>query len=342
MKKFLIVKTSSLGDIVQCYPVVAYLKKKFPDSQIDWMVEKPFAELITAHPDITRTIEVQTKRWRRSPLSRQTRHEFGEFKSQLRTLDYDLIIELQGNTKSGFLGFQAKGKVRLGFGRKTVAEFPNLLFTNKRINPPEGQNIREDYLAIVKTYFHDTLPFEYEGIKLVSDFDPNLYLSNEQKNILVCPGAHWINKQLPLKTMTDFLKGIPSGQFLLVWGNEKEREFVEQIQKEIPNSQIIPRLPLPELQNLMSAVDLVITMDSLPLHLAGTTSTPTYSIFGPSLAEKYRPLGSQHHSFQGPCPYHQKFKKRCPKLRSCRTGACIRCLDPEEMINDFLTSSSPK
>ena len=106
MNKFLIVKTSSLGDIVHTYPVVSYLREKFPDAQIDWIVEKPFSKLVSAHPHIHRTIEVQTKKWRRSLFSKETLQEFRAFKHKLST--YDLILDLQGNMKSGFYGCQAK------------------------------------------------------------------------------------------------------------------------------------------------------------------------------------------------------------------------------------------
>lgn len=327
LKRFLIVKTSSLGDIVHSFPVVSYLKAKFPDCLIDWIVEKPFAELVEAHPDINQIYKVETKKWRRSPLSSLTLREFRHYRQQIRSADYDLILDLQGNLKSGFLGFQAKGNIRLGFGRKTVPELPNLLFTNSRIDPPPGKNIREDYLCLIKTHMGDDAPFEFQGVRLRSSFKSDKYLSSG-KNVMVCPGAHWANKQLPVNTLIEFLKNFNDCSILVIWGSEKERDIATQIQREVSSSCVIPRLPLPDLQNLMSDVDLVIAMDSLPLHLAGTTTTPTYSFFGPTQAEKYRPPGTNHRSYQGACPYGEMFEKRCPKLKTCPTGACLRELYP--------------
>jgi len=321
LNKFLIIKTSSLGDIIHTYPVVSYLKQKFPSSTIDWIAEKPCIQLVSAHPEVSQAIEVNTKKWRKSPLSKQTRQEFANFKSQLST--YDLIIDLQGNLKSGFLGFQAKGEIRLGFARRSVPEWPNLLFTNVRFNPTPRRNIRQDYLSIVLQFFQDKEDYFPPSIKLQSSFDPTPYLS-KKKNLLVCPSANWENKKLSHKTLLLFLKQQTETQILLIHGSEQEKKQVDSLARELPNARVVPKLIFPDLQKLMDSVDEILAMDSFPLHLAGTTSTPTLSIFGPSSAEKYRPLGSQHRSIQGLCPYGITFEKRCPKLRTCKTGACIK------------------
>jgi heptosyltransferase-1 len=69
--------------------------------------------------------------------------------------------------------------------------------------------------------------------------------------------------------------------------------------------------------------------------LAGSTSTPTYSIFGASSAQKYKPIGTCHKAFQGECPYGKTFEKRCDILRTCKTGACIKQLQGEQLFNHF-------
>jgi heptosyltransferase-1 len=82
-------------------------------------------------------------------------------------------------------------------------------------------------------------------------------------------------------------------------------------------------------------MDCVIAMDSAALHLCGTTLTPSFSVFGPSAASIYKPLGSQHTHVQGFCPYKQEFIQRCPLLRTCKTGACIKNLQAEELFQHF-------
>ena len=97
-------------------------------------------------------------------------------------------------------------------------------------------------------------------------------------------------------------------------------------------STLLPKMTLPVWQRLMCEMDLICTVDSSALHLAATTNTPTYSFFGPSSSSIYKPVGDSHNSIQGPCPYGKTFAKRCPALRSCKTGACLKGLKIKELF----------
>ncbi|TXI35962.1 MAG: lipopolysaccharide heptosyltransferase I [Nitrosomonas sp.] len=333
--KVLIVKTSSLGDVVHTFPVVAYLKQRHKDITIDWVVESACASLPEAHPDINQVHRVDIKRWRRDLLQRNTWREIAALKKKLSEGQYDVVFDLQGNTKSAMITALVPCPVKVGFDRHAVPEWPNLLATNRRFSLLAGQNIRFDYLHIVRSYFNDDTPFTDSGVilkvdevnkNIVADILATPMLQGRQK-VLVCPGSIWRNKCLPTEPLLELLRKAQNQHqcgYLMAWGNDSEKAEVERLANALPNSIVIPRLPLPALQNLMCGVDLVVAMDSLPLHLAATTSTPTYSFFGPSSAEKYKPEGSQHRSFQGVCPYGRSFDKRCPILRTCRTGACLR------------------
>lgn len=320
--RFLIVKASSLGDIIHAFSALAFLKNAFPDAQIDWVVEKRFAEIIEAHPDIDRAICMDSKRWRRAQLG-----SFGAFRRALRKYEYDYVFDLQGNIKSAVATFLARSKHKIGFGRKTVSEWPNLLVTNWRVNPPPGKNIRDDYLALVKRPF-DEIAYEPRAVVLQANetLDTNA-------NVMVCPGAAWTSKCLSTETLIDFCQRLQRAyhyRFLWVWGTSEERVICQSLKSHIPDSTIATKLSLPALQNLMAKMELVIAMDSLPLHLAGLTGTRTFSIFGPSSENKYRPPGN-HQSIQGPCPFNVTFEKRCPRLRRC-PAPCIKALTGSELF----------
>jgi heptosyltransferase-1 len=348
MQHILIVKMSSLGDIIHAFPVLQYLKHREPQFEIDWVVEQPFAELVQAHPLVHHVHHVQTKQWRSHLLKRITWQEINQFRQELRKKDYDLILDLQGNMKSGFVTALASGGVKVGFDYASVPEWPNLLATNQRYRPPSGQNIREDYLFLAQRAMEDHTPYEAAtGIQLslpeqektrLQPIVDHLQQKRELK-ILVCPGSNWTNKQLPKEALQSFLRAILkqwSAYFLLVWGNPTEKAVAEELAAALSQqSLVVDRLSLPALQNLMAQVDLVLAMDSLPLHLAGTTSTPTYSIFGASSAQKYQPIGKHHQAFQGSCPYGKTFEKRCAILRTCKTGACIKELQGQQLFEHF-------
>lgn len=342
--KFLIVKTSALGDVIHTFPVISYLRKKFPDCTIDWVVENEGAAIVRAHPDIDRTLCVKTRQWRRGPFTAQNWKEVLAFRHDLHQRTYDCVFDLQGNVKSGLITFQARSKAKVGFGWQSLPEWPNFFSTNKRFNPTKGQNIREEYLSLVKQYFNDNdTAFEPSGIQLKipkehQELIDNILLQAHapgRPKVMVCPGSAWPNKQMAEDALGDFLNKLQEAEnciYLFVWGSPAEKEFVTKLQQQLGSGLIVDRLTLPALQNLMFKVDKVVAMDSLPLHLAGTTNTPTFSVFGASSSKKYKPHGTQHRAFQGTCPYGRTFDKRCNILRTCKTGACIRGLSGSQVF----------
>lgn len=334
--KILIVKMSALGDIIHLFPTVEFLKQQMPEATIDWVVEASFADLLETHPLVDRLVKIDTKRWRKAPLKGETWKASVQFKRELQNSHYDLLFDFQGNCKSAIVTALAKADRKVGFSRAALPEWPNLLATNERYLPPRGKNIRSDYFFLAKSACQALdvkmplgtveLQMSSKQKKEVENLLLTPVLQGKQK-VLVCPGAAWKNKQLELEDLSQLLKKLGESAFLFAWGSDEELAVAQRLQKRFPDSIVIPKLPLPLLQGVMAEVDLVVAMDSLPLHLAGTTKTPTYSFFGPSNAEKYRPLGSHHFSIQGSCPYGITFEKRCPRLRSCPTGACLKELN---------------
>ena len=347
MKQILIVKMSSLGDLIHTFPILPYLKQNHPQCKIDWVVERPFAELIQAHPLVSNVLCVQTKKWRSQPINKAHWEEIISFRKDLRKKKYDLVLDLQGNFKSGLVTATARSSFKIGFGYATVPEWPNILTTHKRVNPPLGGNIRDDYLFIAQSALGSFNSSQNLGVKLKLTLEETNQFLHILKNIqtfdglkvIVCPGSNWPNKQLSQETLRAFLQCFNKklkAHFLFLWGDKNEKKMAEELLSVFPHqSSVLDKVSLPILQNLMASVDLVVAMDSLPLHLAGTTTTPTYSLFGPSSAHKYKPIGNHHEAFQGSCPYGQVFNKRCDLLRTCKTGACIKSLEGQQLFTHF-------
>lgn len=321
--KILLVKTSSLGDIIQTFPTLVYLRSLFPDAEIDWVVEQRCAELLFACPLLNRVLPIESKKW--GPFT----PEYKKWRETLREKKYDVAFDLQGNCKSGAIMAHVRSHDKVGFGKKTVAEWPNLLFTSKRFNPPPGKNIREDYLALIRYHFQgknqvdQLLPFDFRLTPLEEQTLAQLFAEPVQPT-LVSPFSAWPNKCLSQETLCSVLKKLNRGPYWFIWGSPKEREKAIQLGGHFQNSRVLEKLSLPLLQHVMAKAQLLIAMDSLPLHLCATTLTPTISFFGPSSALKYAPQGAHHQTYQGECPYGETFEKRCPKLRTCPTGACIQ------------------
>lgn len=333
--RILIVKTSSLGDIIQAFCVLKDLHRRFPTAQIDWAVEAPFSPIVAAHPRIDRAI----------PLHIKENRSFWKDLKALRERKYDLIFDLQGNCKSGLITWLARGKLKVGYSFRSVREWPNILATHLRFTVSREQNIRLYYLGLLEKTFQTVSDLDVEGV--VFKVEPReqekiaaiLNQLPPSYKVMVCPGSKWVNKQLHPETLLSFLQKIEeakSASFLLIWGDAEEKALCEQLKTHLRHSIVVDKLPLPTWQNLMAQVDLVLAVDSSALHLCGTTATPSFSIFGPTSPHVFKPIGPQHIAFQGTCPYGRTFVKQCPLLRSCPTGACIRHLSAADLFTHFL------
>lgn len=347
--KILIVKTSSLGDVIHSFGVLDYLKRRSSVTQIDWVVEQSCYSLIESHPLVDNTIIIDTKKWRSDFSLKEKIVHFWQVRKKLRATHYDLVFDLQGNTKSGFITFLASATHKIGFGWRSVPEILNFFVTNMHYSLSPNNNIRSDYLSLVKNYFGDSSNEDtcYGKINLEIDEDQQLSLYkmlthqnlHAKKLVLVCYGSRWENKQLSTPSLVDFLHRFAADDdvaFIFTWADSNEQKIAINLHNHFcDNSIIAEKMSLPMLQHLMGRVDLVVAMDSLPLHLCGTTDTPSFSVFGPSSAQKYQPQGPQHHCLQGKCPEGITFDKRCARLRSCETGACLKNITGEQLYNAF-------
>lgn len=334
--RILIVKTSSLGDIIQSLPVVTFLLKKFPQAKVDWVVEKSFKELLEAHPNIHQVIPVKVRTWKKNLIKH--RQAIKNVITSLRENHYDLLIDLQGNIKSGIITKLAYAKEKIGTTFSSASEWPNAFFLTHRYALNKKKPIALQYLSVVQNHFKAQPDiFEIDLSLEISSEDEGWIASllKEGKKIMVCPGSRWENKKLSLPIWIELLKKEREKDlchFYFAWGSEKEKQEGASLHSQFPNvSTLLPKMSLPIWQRLMSKMDLIYTVDSSALHLAATTRTPTFSFFGPSAAAIYQPPGKDHQSFQGSCPYGKTFIKRCPALRTCKTGACLKNLSLEEI-----------
>lgn len=335
--KILLVKTSSLGDIIQTLPVVSFLKEKYPKAEIDWVVEKPFREILEAHPDIHTVIPVEMRIWRKNLIKHR-----GAIRLAIKTLrskNYDLLFDLQGNIKSALITKCSYAKEKVGTTFKSAPEWPNALVLTRRYSLDKKAPISLQYLSIAQQHFSlKPYPIKTSLILTITP-EESIWLHSELKGehrIMICPGSHWENKKLSLPTWIELLKELlqrKKTHFYFVWGSPKEEQEALALHAQFPfRSTVLPRMHLPLWQNFMSHMDAIYTVDSSALHFAATTAVPTFSFFGPSTAAVYKPPQNTHQAFQGTCPYGKTFTKRCPALRTCKTGACLKEVSPKNLL----------
>ena len=284
----LILRTSSLGDLLQTFPVIHYLKsKKF---SIDWVVEKRFAALIKCHPDVDNTMEINSRRW---PLGlfTQVKH--------VRQKKYDYLFDFQGNCKSGLITLFARSEKKIGWTLATAPEWPNAFVTNERYPYLRHICATQAYQRLATCTFNDSKLISYPGTILKADHPIN---GISEDALMICPASRWPNKQLRLETWQRLLDQTDR-PLIISFGTLAEKKLAESLAKN-RSAIVLGDLPFDAWQALMRHVAGVVCVDSSALHLCATTQTPSFSVFGPSNAKVYKPLGNQHTAFAAPCPYN--------------------------------------
>ena len=337
----LIVKTSAIGDVVQTFPVVEYLKTVQGVARIGWVVEKAAASLVRAHPLVDTTIEIDTRAIRSFFPTADFFREIRRQRALIREEAWDMLFDLQGNMKSGAATWFARAEAKVGYGVRSAPEWPNVLVTNKRFDPEPDLPIRESYLSVVKEAFADERPFVPKGVELRLTEAEKKTFAHELARWpvstpvwIVAGGSAWPNKMCRAETMAQvlrYLKDAYGPYFIFVAGTGEELRTAGFLAKEfLQSSHVLFRPDLPVLQRIIGRATAVLAVDSLILHLAGTTPTPMFGFFGPSHAYRYAPPGSGH--FQGRCPKNVPFEHRCPHLRTCESGACLKEVDVDDLI----------
>lgn len=338
----MIVKLSSLGDIIHTYPSSSFLKERFPDAKITWLVEKRFEWAVKPLPHIQRVLSIDLKKMRKQLFSKETWKDFFALAGDLRKESFDLIFDFQGNCKSGLFTKLAKGKEKIGFDFATCREWPNALSTTRRYRIDKDLPPIERSLLLLKEHLgskKDEIYATYLAPEQVEIEKIDLLTSKMKKPlVLLCPHSAWDQKKYSvdrwIETFSALQEEIPF-ELIVIYGSEKEKIESESICETLDFAKAIGELSIAGLQYLMRKASLVIGVDSGALHLAASALIPTFSLFGPTSQNIYQPKGSLHSSIQGKCPFDRLFERRCSHVKGCKESPCMKMLDPKQVVEEL-------
>ena len=276
--RILLVKTSSLGDVIHNLPVASDLRRSFPEARIDWCVEEAFADIPRLHPAVGEIIPVAIRRWRKSMRQSATWREISEFKRRIGKTRYDAILDTQGLIKSGLISSQAKGH-RYGFASEVARESLAARFYDETfIIPPNAHAVeRNRGLCAAAFKTPSDLPLDY-GI--VAPYIELPWLSTGRLAVLLTATsrddklwdeANWMQvaQALVNRGLTPVF---PSG-------NARERQRVERLAAAVPGAIVAPALNLNELASLIARAALAIGVDTGLAHLAAALKVPTIALY---------------------------------------------------------------
>lgn len=336
--KILIIKTSSLGDVIHALPVLDYLRQVSAGIEIDWVVEESFLPVIEHNPHLARIHVIRTKKWRKTPFSPETRQDLKLLYTALRERPYDLVFDIQGNLKSGLIAWLSGADTRIGFSRDVLQEKANSLFTTRKI-PFRAcdRNVTDRYLRVVSVLFgRDYRDMDISGTIVSSPEDESAadrYMAGLPDGLVFVfqVGTTWKTKLWHPQGWIELARRItaryPGSTILINWGSPDEKALAEQIAGEVGSSvQLLPWLRIRELIPVLRRVDLLIGGDTGPLYLAAAVGTPTVSYYRATSAAAYAPRGDLHRAVQAQMSCAGCGRTSCDKDAVCRASISVEAL----------------
>lgn len=314
MKRVLIVKTSSLGDIIHTLPAINDASLAIPGIKFDWVVEENFSDIPSLNDQVDQIISVSVRKWRKNIFKFWNSKDHLELKRKLRLYRYDAIIDAQGLIKSAWLSRQADGDI-YGFDKTSARESIASIFYQYRISVPK------DIHAVERTriLFSKSLGYQLNS----STGSYNLSISPENnKYVILMHGTTWPSKHWPEESWIALSCLLAKADYkvALLWGNNQEKACAERIAK-ISGAEILPKMTLTEIVSLLTKASGSISVDTGLGHLSSALGIPTLGIFGstnPLLTGLYGP-NQKNLLSDFPCLC---MSKKCPfslkKDRSCR------------------------
>ncbi len=306
VRRILIVKPSSLGDIFHTFPAIACLRELFPQAEFDWMVHPAFADALDYSP---------------APVSRKIlfrRQELGRIKTflpaacelirELRMYPYDYIFDFQGLFRSALFARTARGRV-VGFARprEMMARwfYNHWSLVNLRLHA-----VRRNQL-LVERFFHTgfinttcTLPSNPDNRESLSSKLERSNVSLNDMLIGISPGARWPSKMFPpelfAKVISHTAELLPQARFVIM-GAPADQKVAEQIRQLANLPQVVSlagATNLGELVELVNNCRAVLANDSGPVHIAAAAKIPVVCFYGPTNPNLTGPFGDMHTVFQ--------------------------------------------
>ena len=283
--KILIVRVSSLGDVVHNMPMVADILRHHPGAVIDWVVEESYVDLVRLNSGVRKIIPFALRRWRKSLFSAGIRAEMRSFHAALREEAYDIIFDTQGLFKTGLVMRMARlasGGKRVGLangtedsGYESISRIFHTMSVPVGLRTHAVERARVVAAAALDYMIDTAADFNLNSPALLPAWMPiepfAVFFHGTARATKQWPAEHWIR-------IARFLAERGT-QVLLPWGNAQEYRAAQELTANMPNAVVLPKLPMMEAVLLAQRAALVIGVDTGLTHIAAAYNRPTIELY---------------------------------------------------------------
>ena len=280
--KILLVRVSSLGDVLHNLPMVAVILRHHPGAIIDWVVEEGYVSLVRLQPQVRKIIPWALRRWRKSLGKKETRAEIAAFFRTLRAEEYDYVFDTQGLLKTGIIMGAARGKQKIGLANGSEGSgyegISRIFHTRSIALDPRTHAVARGRLvaAAALEYKLDAAPdFGLPAPRADERSDwmpPNdyaVFFHGTARDAKKWAPQNWIAVGKALAPM----------QVLLAWGSPSEKAEAEALAAQLPNARVLPKLSMMEAVKLAQHASLAIGVDTGLTHIAAAFYRPTIELY---------------------------------------------------------------
>jgi lipopolysaccharide heptosyltransferase I len=324
--KILILKPSSLGDVIQALPVLRLIKCHLPTSEIFWWIDSSLAPLIENDPDLAGIIRFERKRWA-SP-----RHWPEMLRSirWMRAQNFDWVIDLQCLARSGAFAWLANGKFLIGLDevREGARGFYDVAVRRASFHT----HAVDWYLAVLPSLdvpVHNNFQWLPERPEIATAVKSKWQTAGARW-IAIQPGARWPNKRWPVQNFAGLVRLLArsfSDARFAILGNDDDKPLGEVISRAGPARclNLCGRISLPEMVEWLRMSELMITNDTGPMHVAAALGKPLVALFGPTEPHRTGPYGQLGNVLQINLPCSPCLKSYC---RYEKPNECLNAISP--------------
>jgi heptosyltransferase-1 len=338
MKRILLIKLTSLGDLIHALPALNDAYHADRTFEFDWVVDASFSEVASWHPAIKRIFCTSHRTWRKNLANLKTYKDIRKLIHDIRETKYDLVIDGQGNFKTALMGLFARG-TKAGYDRHSVREWIAHIGYQKKISASKKAHAITRLRILFSQSIGYPLPKTPPNFRLKENcfIQPPIQLPSSY--LFFVHNASWQTKLWPEQHWIELIvKSVNQGfQILLPWGNSEEEARAKRL-AILPGVTVLPRLSLSQIGYVLKNALAAVCMDTGLSHLAAALNIPAITLYG---ATDSGLTGSRG---QNQCHLHSTLPCSPCNQKTCKfkiaTAPCLSQITPEKVFQNLIHMTS--